>query len=304
MILQLVDARHTDVLNHVEVGQVLLSKGHPEAGQLDGGVILHQTLQLLMVHQVALAGTDVGIGDGLVNLQRLGLKPFPILIVESLLRNLADIDFGVEVGGKGLVVIAGVAVHDVQLVHLVEVMLGCIGGIDSAYTRIEAAAQNGRQSSLFKALLVGPLPAVLKVRLILGLVVGRIKVVHTSLETGLHDGEILIRQGHIDDDVWTEAVEEGHQLIHAVGIYLCRLNSGVAYGFHDGITFGLGAASNHDFVEHILILSHFVCYDSTYTASTDNKNFTHFLSLNLFGLTLSFCDMRILLAANIRLFSE
>ena len=39
LLLHLVDAAHTNVLNHFEVLQILLSEGHPEAGTLDVGVI-------------------------------------------------------------------------------------------------------------------------------------------------------------------------------------------------------------------------------------------------------------------------
>ena len=84
-----------------------------------------------MVQQIALSRTDVGVGQGLVDLQRFCLDPLAIFIVESLLGNLADIDLGVEVCGEGVVMIASIAVHDVQIVDFVEVVFGCIGRIDT-----------------------------------------------------------------------------------------------------------------------------------------------------------------------------
>ena len=67
-VFKFVDARHSDVLDNVEVLEVLLAEGHPEAGALDGGLVLHKALNLLVVEEVAFLRTDIGIGQGLVNL--------------------------------------------------------------------------------------------------------------------------------------------------------------------------------------------------------------------------------------------
>ena len=76
-----------------------------------------------MEKEVRLAGTDIGICQGLVNLKRTGLNPFAILVVTSLLGNLADVDLGVKVSSKCLMVITGVAVYNIKIVNLVEIML-------------------------------------------------------------------------------------------------------------------------------------------------------------------------------------
>lgn len=120
LIFNLVDARHADVLNNVEICQVLLSEGHPEACLLDCRIILNEALQLLMVHQIALTRTDVRISERLVNLERLGFKPLAVLIVKSLLSNLADVNLRVEVCCESLMVVSGVAVNDVEILNLVE----------------------------------------------------------------------------------------------------------------------------------------------------------------------------------------
>ena len=54
--------------------------------------------------------------------------------------------------------ITGIAIHDVQVVDFVEVVLGGVGRIDAADARIEATAEDGRQPCLLEAVLVGPLP--------------------------------------------------------------------------------------------------------------------------------------------------
>ena len=158
LVFNLVDAAHADVLNDVEVLKILLAEGHPEAGLTDGGIVFNERLQFLVVQQVALPRSDVRIGERLVDFQRLGFYPLPVFVVEAFLRYLADVDFRVEVGGKGLVMVAGIAVHDVKVVYLVEVVLGGVGRIDAAHARVEAAAQDGSEPGLAEAVHVCPLP--------------------------------------------------------------------------------------------------------------------------------------------------
>ena len=89
-------------------------------------------------------------------------------------------------------VVTGVAVDDIQILHLLEMMLGSIGRVDRGDTRIEAAAENSRQTGLLKALAVGPLPAVFEMSLVLRLVVGCIEIATTAGQTGIHDGQVLV----------------------------------------------------------------------------------------------------------------
>ena len=68
LVFHLIDARHSDVLYHVEVGQILLSEGNPEASLLSRRIILHETLQRIVVHQIAFARVYVSVGESLVSL--------------------------------------------------------------------------------------------------------------------------------------------------------------------------------------------------------------------------------------------
>ena len=123
-------------MDAVEISKILLTKCHPETTTLDGRIVLDQTLQLLVVHQIALATTDVRVGEFLVNLQRLSLNPFTIFVIKTLLSDLTDVDFRIEVCGKSLMVITGIAVYNVEILYLVEMMLGSISGEDARYTRV------------------------------------------------------------------------------------------------------------------------------------------------------------------------
>ena len=144
LVFDFVDTAHADILNHVEVFQILFAEGHPETSLFDGGIVLHQRLQLFVVQQITLTRTDVGVGEWLVDFQRLCLNPLAILIVESLLGNLADVDLWVEVRSKGMVVITSVAVYDVEIMDLVEVVLGSVCCIDTGYAGVETTAKNSR----------------------------------------------------------------------------------------------------------------------------------------------------------------
>ena len=81
-----------------------------------------------------------------------------VLPIKPLLGNLTDVDFGVEVGGKRLVVVARVAVHDVEVVNLLEVVLRRISGEDRGYARVEAAAEQRAETCFLETLAVCPLP--------------------------------------------------------------------------------------------------------------------------------------------------
>ena len=71
-------------------------------------------------------------------------------------------------------------------------MLGCVGGEDARDTGVEATAEDSRQPCFLEALLIGPLPAVLKLRFVQRLIVRRVEVVDTGLQAGIHDMEILV----------------------------------------------------------------------------------------------------------------
>ena len=184
--------------------------------------------------------------------------------------NLADVDFRVEVGGKGLMMVARVAVHDVQILDFVEMVLGGVCRVHAGDARVESAAEDGGQAGVLETLLVGPLPAVFKMGHVFRFVVGRVQIVAPRLQASLHDGQVLIRQGQVHHHVGLEAFEEFHQFVHVVGIHLCCPDGRIPDGLHDGIALGLGPAGNHNLVKHFRMLGHFVRRDRSHAAGTDN----------------------------------
>ena len=278
LVFHLVNAAHANVLNHIQIVQILLAEGHPEAGTLDGGEVDDKALNLLVMQEIALAGTDIGIVQGLVNLHRFGLDVLTVLIVKSLLGDFTNVDFGIEVGGECLVMVSGIAVHDVQIVDFIEVVLCGISGKHAGHTGVETASQNGAKASLLEAFTVGPLPAVFEMSLILGLIVGGIQIVATGLQTGFHDGEVLIRQGQVHHNVGLVGAKQLHKLFHAVRIHLCRLHvCSVLLVQHISQCVALlfGAAGNHDFGKHFRILAHLMCRNRSHASGSDNQYFSH-----------------------------
>lgn len=61
--------RHAYVLYDAQMCQVFLSESHPEACALYRRIVLHKTLKLLMIEQIRLAASDIGIGESAVYLE-------------------------------------------------------------------------------------------------------------------------------------------------------------------------------------------------------------------------------------------
>ena len=240
-----VDTRHADVLDHTQVCEVLLAESHPEARPLDRRIVLHERLQLLVVNDVRLALANTGVIERPVNLVRLGHDPLAVLVVAALLGHLADIDLGIEVRSEGHAVVAGIAVDNIEVVDLVEMVFGGIGSEDGRHARVEAAAEDGRKARSLEAVLIGPLPRIFEMRLVFRLVVGRVEVVAAAFEAGVHDRQILIRKRYVDHDVGFERAEQLAQLRHVVGIDLGGLHAVAADSCRHGIACGFGTAGQH-----------------------------------------------------------
>ena len=116
-----------------------------------------------MVQQVTFLGSDARIRERLVYLHRFCLYVLPIFPIESLLSDFANVDFGIEVCCECLVMVAGIAVHDIQVLNFVEVMFGCICSEYACHSGVKSAAQYGCQSSLLEAFAISPLPTIFKV---------------------------------------------------------------------------------------------------------------------------------------------
>ena len=148
--------------------------------------------------------------------------------------------------------VAGIAVDDVKIVDLVKMMLLGIGGEDAGNPRVETAAEQRHQPQLLKAFLVRPLPAVFELGDIGGLVIGGIKIMDAGFQTGIHDVQILVGEGDIDDHDRPEQTDQSHQLGNIVGIDPRRQQLLAGQRLHlrgDLVALRFGAAGQHDLGE-------------------------------------------------------
>ncbi len=269
-----VNAGHADVDEDFHVLDVGVAKGHPEAGAAHGEVF-GQGLQLFVVEAVDVLGADaVWEGEAALQFQRFGFDPLAIFPVASVGGDFAQVDLRIEIGGEGFAVVARVAVDDVEGVDAAEVMFEGVGGVDVGDPGIKAATEKGGESGGFEALLVSPLPVVFELGDVTRFVVGGVDVMHACGEAGVHDGEVLIGQGDVDDDLRLEVLQEGSQLGHVVGIDACGLNRAGEFG-GDGVALGLGAGGQHDLAENVRELSAFVGDDTADAAGSDDEGFGH-----------------------------
>ena len=168
------------------------------------------------------------------------LHPVAVLPVAAGSGHLAQVDLGVEVGGKSIAVVAAVAVQNVDGVDGIELVLFGVGAVRLGHTRVKAAAQQGGQTGFLELFGVGPLPAVIKVGReagflaallvdgaplrvvgVLGLIVGGVHVVDAAGKAGVHDGQILIRQGDVHHEIRLVSLDQGDDLFHLVCVHLC-----------------------------------------------------------------------------------
>ena len=175
--------------------------------------------------------------------------------------------------------IAGVTIHNIEIMNFIEIMLGGISCIYARYTRVEPATEDSRKTGFLETVFVSPLPTILEMGFVFGFVIGGIEIIDTSTQTSLHNRQILIRQSKIHNDIRTETLEKSNQLFYIVGIDLCGLDRLIPDSLHNGVAFRFRAAGYHNLCKNVGVLRHFVRGHGSYSAGTDNKDFSHFTLL-------------------------
>lgn len=276
--LDRLDRRHADVLEALEVREVALAERHEEADALDARDVEAEALEFLMVQEVHILRSDFREVVDALDLHRLRLDPVAVLPVAAVGRNLADVDLGIEVRRERVAVVAGVAVEDVDVVDLVEVVLERVGGKDARDARVKAGTQERRDAGLLVALAVGPLPLVLELRRVLRLVVGRVDVVRLRREAGIHDVQVLIRQREVQHDVRLELLDERDERIDVVRIDLRRADLRLRRALElllERVALRLRARCDQDLTEFVRVLAALVDGDTRHTTAADDQSFSH-----------------------------
>ena len=94
-----------------------------------------------MVQYVTFLGTDARIVNRFVNAHGRNFYPRSVFPITPGLRNFPNVDFRVKIGGKGFAVITGVTINNVEVMHLVKLMLVGKRSKHLRYAGIKTATQ-------------------------------------------------------------------------------------------------------------------------------------------------------------------
>ena len=278
LVLDRVDPRHADILQHGQVLDVFIAEGHPEARPLHLGVELGEAFELLVIHHVHVLGADrLEVEFDLLAHCR-GLDELAVFPVARRRGDFADVDFRIEIGGEGLPVIAAVAIEDVELADRLELVLLQPHGEHAGNARIETRTQQRHQPGILEAVVIGPLPLVFELGLVLRLVIGGVEVIDACFEACIHDRQVLIRQREIDHQARADLPDQIDHRRDFLGVDLVRrhiLPGALLHARGDGIALALGAAGEMDIAEDIRVHRHLVDADRADAARTDHQDCGH-----------------------------
>lgn len=68
---------------------------------------------------------------------RFGFYLLFVFLVVAFLCDFLDVDFGVEVGGKGFVMVVCVVVYNIEVVYFIKVVFSGMGGEDVCYVGVK-----------------------------------------------------------------------------------------------------------------------------------------------------------------------
>jgi hypothetical protein len=177
-------------------------------------------------------------------------------------------------------VVAGIAVDDVHGVDLIETVLLGMGAKDVGHAGIEAAAEHGHDTALLEAVLISPLPLVFELGLVRRFVVRGVQVRRFGFQTGVHDGQVLVRQRHVDHQLGAKVANQRRGVRRSIGIErpgLQRPPGSALDRFGHLLRARHGAARQQDVREHIGQLRTLVRHHTAHTPCADYQNFTHSL---------------------------
>ena len=284
--------QHADVFQTLHVGQVALTEGHKEADALNARDGLCQRLDFLVVQKVHVLVTDLIKVVLALDGHGRNLNPVAVLPVGTGCGYLTQVDLGVKVGCERVAVVTAVAVQNVDGIDLVKQVLLCVSAVRLGNARVETGAEQRGQTGLLELLAVVPLVGVIEVCReasllaallvsctpfgivqIFGLVVCGVHVVDAAGQTSVHDGQILIGQGDIHDEIGLNVVNECDQLVYLVGIDLTGGDLGLGGALEllpQRVALGLGAACDADFLKDLAVLAALVDCDRRNAAAADD----------------------------------
>ena len=192
--------------------------------------------------------------------------------------HFANVDLGVEIGGKCLPMVAAIAIQNIQPANGAQLVLLQPHGKNGCHAGVKTTAQQRHQPGRLETILIGPLPVILELGHILGLVIGRIHIVGTRRQAGIHDRQILIGQRQVHHQPGPGRLDQGGQRRHILSV------DGIGGNIHPGaalhrcgnrLALGHRAAGQMDAAEDRTIHRHLVHANRANPARADHQNLAH-----------------------------
>lgn len=168
--------------------------------------------------------------------------------------------------------VARVGINNINRMDFVKIMLLRISREHTSYTRVKAAAEQRGNSGFLESFFVRPLPGILEFSSILWFIVGGIHIMHSRCQTSIHNGQVLIWESDINNDIRLEALDQFNDLVRVICIELSSRNLRLASGqfIFQSITFRKGSARDTDLFKYIRVLTAFMHNNTCYAASANN----------------------------------
>ena len=173
---------------------IFIAEGHPETDTLDFRQVRFQAFDFLMIHEVHVLGADGLKIELLLHRHGWGFNPVAIFPMAGNRSHFANVDFRVEIGGKGLAMVAAIAIKNVECVDPIKMMLFEVGGEHAGHARVKTRPQQRHDPGVLETVLIGPLPVIFELGFVLGLIIGSVEIVGLGRKARVHDRQILIGQ--------------------------------------------------------------------------------------------------------------
>ena len=259
-----IDAGHADILQDLHMFDVFIAKGHPETDAFKPFNVLNKGFQFLVIEEVAGFIADFGVIDHFAEFERGSFDPFAIFPIFPALRDFTQVDFRIEIGGKGLTMITRVAINDIDVMDLIKQVFLRVGTVNIGLTGIKTAAKNGGDAGFFEFILIRPLPFIFEFGFVDRFVIGGVHVMGFGFKTCVHDREVLVRERHIDNKIRFDVIDECNGVGDVIRVKFGNADVYAVFIFTDFLdffTFGDCTAGEVNGCENIAIHCAFLCDD-------------------------------------------
>ena len=192
----------------------------------------------------------------------------------------ADVNFGIEIGGESLTMIAAVAIKNVERVNPFKMMFLEVRRKNAGHAGVKAGAEQRHQPCGLEAFLIRPLPMIFELCDIERFVIRGIHVIHAGGQTRIHDMQVLIGQSEIDDQSRLDLVQQSGGRGNVIGVNLIGVDANAGPLLDrcgNGIAFRFSPACKADMAKYVRVHCHFMHSNRPNAACTNYQNPAHLL---------------------------